>query len=541
MLEELHVRDLALIEDVWLEFGPGMTVLTGETGAGKTALVGALKLLVGERADSTMVRAGSAEAVVEGRVALEDREIVARRRVTADGRSKCTLDGEMATVGALTLVLGPVIDLHGQHEHQALLQPARHAEYLDRYCGADGQTALDEYRRDRTEFAAAAAALEAIRARLADARQRAEYLRFVVSEIEATAPSVEEEAEIEARLPALKYGERLAASAGEAYAALRDEAGAADALGMAQTALRGSADLDPALDELATRLVDISALAEELASDLRAYRDSVEHDPEALDAALHRLSALGALKKKYGPDTADVLLTLAESKDTLAALDSGEQGLTEAESRVSLARDALVRSAERLMRLRHDAVPRFVSDLSSATRDLEMAGTSFDVLLEELPFDSWGDEGPQRVEFMYSPGTDQPAKPLARIASGGEISRVMLALKGVLGSADDVPVLVFDEVDSGIGGLTATAVGRRLKELADRHQVLVVTHLAQVAAFADHHIVVEKSADDEGVRTSVRSVAGPERTIEIARMLSGGETEAGIAHAEELLGMARSV
>ncbi|MBU4556792.1 MAG: DNA repair protein RecN [Actinobacteria bacterium] len=541
MLEELHVRNLALIEDVWLEFGPGMTVLTGETGAGKTALVGALKLLVGERADSTWVRAGAAEAVVEGRMRLPLGEILAKRRVSSDGRSKCTLDGEMATVGALAEALGPLVDLHGQHEHQSLLQPSRHSEYLDRYCGADAVSRLSEYRSAREDWAQAGTTLDRITASLAEARTRSDYLRFVVEEIAGVGPTLEEEAELDRRLPGLKHSERLSAAAVEAYAALRDESGASDALTVCHSALRHVADLDPQMDAITERLGGVAVLVDEIATDLRAYAESLEHDPREFDALQERLASFMALKKKYGPEMADVLRTSQDAEETLAALDAGQDGLDSARAAVDSARAALESAGRALASMRAAAAPGFVVDLASATLDLEMSGTSFEVLLEDVPFDEWGPDGPQRVEFMFAPGPDQPARPLARIASGGEISRVMLALKGVLGAADDVPVLVFDEVDAGIGGLTATAVGRRLKDLASRHQVLVVTHLAQVAAFADKHIVVEKHMDRDTVSTSVRAVEGQARVAEIARMLSGVESDAGLAHAEELLGSARSV
>jgi len=541
VLEELRVRNLALIEDVCLDFAAGMTVLTGETGAGKTALVGALKLLVGERADSTMVRAGTAEAVVEGRMNHADRELVARRRVSSDGRSKCTLNGEMATVGALADTLGPLVDLHGQHEHQALLQPQRHAEYLDRYCGAGVADAFAQYRRARHLWVEAKGTLDRLVEQLAQAKRRTDYLEFVVNEIGSVDPSVEEESELERRLPGLRHGERLSAAGVEAYSALRDEAGASDALAMAHSALRHAADLDPVLDAFAERLAELVALSDDLAADLRGYAESLEHDPTALDTVQARLAEYAALKKKYGPTIQEVLQTLHDAQDTLSALEAGEAGLDQAREAVDRARTSLEGEADRLRAARREAAPRFVRDLQGATAELEMSGTSFEVLLEDLPFESWGDEGPQRVEFMFAPGPDQPARPLARIASGGEISRVMLALKGVLGAADDVPVLVFDEVDAGIGGMTATSVGRRLKELAGQHQVLVVTHLAQVAVFADRHIVVEKHVSDESVSTSVRTVEGQDRLVEISRMLAGVESDAGLAHAEELLGSAQGV
>lgn len=539
MLEELHVRDLALIEEVWLEFGPGLTALTGETGAGKTALVGALKLLVGERGDSTLVRAGAGETLVEGRMRAGERELLARRRITADGRSKCTLDGEMASVGTLAETLGPMVDLHGQHDHQALLQPASHAGYLDGYAGTTAFRALEDYREARRAFLRALESLDKLEADVAEAARQSDYLRFVVAEIEALAPRPDEDLEIESRLPGLRHGERLTAASASAFSALREDGGASDAIGAALAALRHVAGLDPALDTLAARLESAAAEFDALGGEFRDYGEQIEADPEALNALEARQAALSTLKKKYGPDLGNVLATAARSKDLLSAAEDSGSALAAARESAAAGRSALETRAGELSAIRASAVEGFVDALESATLDLEMRGVRFDVALESLPFEQWTEDGPERVEFLYAPGPDQPFRPLAKIASGGEISRVMLALKGVLGEADDVPVLVFDEVDSGIGGATALAVGRRLKELASRHQVLVVTHLAQVAVFADRHLVVEKLVGEDTVSTTVREVDAEERISEIARMLSGADTEASRAHAAELLGSAR--
>lgn len=535
MLEELRVRNLALIEDVTLEFGPGMTVLTGETGAGKTALVGALKLLVGERADSTLVRAGAAEAVVEGRALVGDREVVVRRRIGSDGRSRCAIDGDLATVGQLADLLGPLVDLHGQHEHQALLQPALHAGYLDRYIGEAAVAALDAYRLRLAEYRDALDRRERLRALLAEGLRDAEYARFVVDEIAAVAPREGEDDEIERRLPTLRHAEKLAAAAADALGALRDEGAAGDALDAAADALRRVAGLDPALDAVGGELETARVLVDEVGRALRAYGEGVEHDPEALNTLQARAALLGNLKKKYGPTLDDVLRTSLDHEEKLSAVESGEERTGAIEAQVEASFGLLQEAASVLVELRAEAAPRFAEELGAAAADLAMPGVAFDVASETLEPGSWTENGPQRVEFLFSPGAGQPARPLARIASGGEVSRVMLALKSVLGAADDVPVLVFDEVDTGIGGATATAVGSRLRELARGHQVLVVTHLAQVAAFADRHLVVEKDIGPAAVRTLVRAVEGEDRVAEIARMLSGADTDASRAHAGELL------
>ena len=535
MLEELHVRDLALIEEAWIEFGPGMTVLTGETGAGKTALVGALKLLLGERADSGMVRSDTPEAVVEGRFVIDGNELVARRRLTADGRSRCALDGSMATVGELGRVLGPLVDLHGQHEHQALLTPARHSTYLDGFIGNVAHREVLRYRAAREAFLSENAALERLTAELVDAERRADYLRFVLEEITAVDPAPGEDDELEKRLPALTHSEKLVEAARAAHTLLRGEGAAADSIGAAHDVLHRVAGFDPALDALAGRLVALSTELDDVGVEVRSYADSLEHDPTALDEVQARLAALSGLKKKYGPSLELVLEAEEDARNRLAAVATGDAELEHVRERIERFRDELVGAAERLARLRRERAESFTDSLASAIAGLNMAGAHFAVAFEPLEFDSWGPDGPERVEFRFSPAEGEVPRPLAKIASGGEISRVMLALKSVLGSADDVPVLVFDEVDAGIGGATGLAVGARLAGLAENRQVIVVTHLPQVAAYAQHHLVVHKAIAEGRTVTSVEPVKGDQRVAEIARMLSGSDTDASLTHAKELL------
>jgi DNA repair protein RecN (Recombination protein N) len=535
MLLELHVRGLALVEDVWLEFGPGLTVLTGETGAGKTVLVEALKLLLGERADSGLVRQGADEAVVEGRFALADRDVVVRRRVSAEGRSRCTIDGEMATVGMLGELLGSQVDLHGQHEHQALLSPARHAEYLDRFVGPKATDALEGYRAAWTAASAARATLAELEGALADRVQRTERLRFVMQDIDAVAPRDGEDDELQARLPRLRHGERLSESAGAAFAALTGEAGASDGLTAAISALAHASGLDPALDGLADAVGRIDVELQEVTASLRRYAEAVEHDPAALDTAERRLFELADLKRKYGPALSDVLKVRAEAERELGLLDAGEEGLSAARSTLAEALELLETAGAALSAVRGKALAPFTERLSAACADLALPNASFAVLRTALPAGSWTADGPERIEFLFSSGTGEEPRPLARVASGGEVSRVMLALKSVLGSADAVPVLVFDEVDAGIGGATALAVGRRLASLASVHQVLVVTHLPQVAAYADSQVVVTKAEVEGRTVTSARIIDPDERVNEIARMLAGSSSETGVAHARELL------
>jgi DNA repair protein RecN (Recombination protein N) len=535
VLEELHVKDLALIEEVWLEPGPRMTALTGETGAGKTALVGALKLLLGERADSGDVRHGCAETLVEGRFVIGGDELVAKRRVTADGRSRCAIDGSMATVGDLANRLGPAVDLHGQHDHQALLRPPTHVGYLDRWIGAAAETALVAYHEARKRHSDARDLRVQLAERLAEAERHSGYLRFVAEEIGAADPYENEDDELMARLPALQHGEKLAEAAAAAVAAVRDEGGASDGIARARTSLAAVTGVDPALDTIAAALVDVDAALEDAGAELRRYRDSIEHDPRVLDEVMARLSTLAGLKKKYGPTLDDVLRNRDEALSTLEAFELGESGLADADRRVAEAEGAYRSAAKELAAVRASAAPAFAEALVEAAAELALVGAGFEVALEELDFERWRESGPHAVEFLYRSAPGAPARPLVRIASGGEVSRVMLALKSVLGAADHVPILVFDEIDAGIGGAAASAVGRRLASLAQTHQVIVVTHLAQVAAYADRHLLVTKTVSGEGAHTEVCVVEGEQRVAEIARMLSGDAGTSALAHARDLL------
>jgi DNA repair protein RecN (Recombination protein N) len=533
ILEELHVRDLALIEETWLELGPGLTVLTGETGAGKTVLVGALKLLLGDRADATLVRSGASEAVVEGRFADADGERTARRRIGADGRSRCYLDGEMATVGALADGLGPLVDLHGQHDHQELLRVGSHAGLLDRFAGA--APLLDAYRAAFAAHGAASSALARLQAALGDRARRIATLTDLLEEIDRVSPEPGEDEAIAERLPRLRHGEKLAAASSAAHRALTDEAGASDRLGEAVSALAHVAGVDPVLDLLADALGDVDERLGIASTRLRDYGEGVEHDPVALETAESRAAALAVLKRSHGPSLEDVIAARTAAAVELDTLGEGEAGLERAHAAVVDADVALAAAAEALTAARAAASAGFENRLAEAARDLAMPHARFEVGRTALAREAWTSEGPERVEFLYAPASGELARPLARIASGGEVSRVMLALKSVLGDADTVPVLVFDEIDAGIGGATALAVGRRLKALSEGRQVLVVTHLAQVAAFAGAQLVVEKAEEAGRASTRVRAVAGEDRVSEIARMLSGSDTPASRAHAHELL------
>jgi len=363
----------------------------------------------------------------------------------------------------------------------------------------------------------------------------------MVAEIDGVAPAPGEDEALDARLPALQHAERLAEAADAATSALRGEQGALDRLGDATASLARVSGIDPAIDGIAARLQEASALVDDASGATRAYRDAVEHDPAALDAAMSRASALAGLKRKYGPRLDDVLAARDAARKALGECEDFEQAITRAEAELKAAESELREAARLLSTARMAAAPEFEKALRDAATNLAMTAARFEVSFTDLAFEAWTESGPQRVEFLYAPAAGQPARPLVRIASGGEVSRVMLALKGVLGTADTTETLVFDEVDAGIGGATAHAVGQQLAWLSASHQVIVVTHLAQVAAYADRQLVVNRTtAAAPTAATSVIEVIGEQREAEIARMLSGDASEASLAHARELLGSAQA-
>ncbi len=536
MLEELRVRDIALLREGDLEFGPGLTVLTGETGTGKTALLSALKLLVGERADSSMVRDGAAEAIVEGRFLSKGEELLVKRRVGSDGRSKCYLDDSMSTVAALAQRVGPLVDLYGQHEHQSLLDTASHVRHLDRWIGEEASRALAAYQEARSASLEADRRVEQVRSELAQAALDIDAHTFALMQIDEVGPREGEYEELDARLPILQNAERLAECAQAALSGIRDEGGAADCVARSRAELLRVTSLDPEMERYAERLKEAAVLLDDVGSDLRTYRDSVDHDGTELQRTLDRLGAIDGLMRRFGPRIEDVFERRERAARALELQQDGDGALQRATEEAATALAELVGRAEALSALRRANSQPFLNELGAAIDDLGMHGASFTVSVTDLPQSAWGPSGPHRVEFLFSPGPGASPRPLAKIASGGELSRVMLALKGVLLGDDEVETLVFDEIDAGIGGATALAVGRRLALLARTYQVVVVTHLAQVAAFADAHLLVEKDVGESETVTRVRPVRDDERVLELARMLAGTTDSEALAHARALLG-----
>ena len=534
MLDELHVQNVALIEDAVFSPCDGLTVVTGETGAGKTALLSAIKLLVGERADSSAVRDGSDAARVEGRFFVGDEEVVAERRLTSDGRSRGTINGDMATVKMLAATLGSTVDLCGQHEHQHLLKPANHAVMLDAW--AKDEAELAAYRKALAAAKEAQEHLESVRQASKASSAMLEEARFVLARIDEVDPREGEYEEVEERLPRVEHAEELASSADQAYRCISADGAALELVREAAALLDDMAEYDESLRSSAGSLQEASYLLEDVARDVRRYRDGVDRDPELLQQLQERMGAFHGLIRLWGPRMEDVLAKRAEAAEIVAGVDDSHNRLKEAEKAVEVAEAQLREAAEALDKARNAAAPNFSKAVNAQLGRLKMGGAEVVCQVAPLERSKWTASGPSSVEFMYRASEGMTLRPLARIASGGEISRVMLACKVVLGEVDARDTLVFDEVDAGVGGSVAVSLADVLADLAKTHQVIVVTHLPQVAVRADRHFVVSKSQNDDGMNvTSLDVVEGDDRVFEVARMLAGDTSAASLAHARELL------
>ncbi|HEX6131497.1 MAG TPA: DNA repair protein RecN [Actinomycetota bacterium] len=538
MLRELHISGLGVIEDADLEPHPGLTVLTGETGAGKTMVTVGLALAIGARGSASLVRPGATAARVQARFDApasaaewaEDGELLLARSIAPDGRSSARVGGQLATASGLAELGGTLVEIHGQHQTLRLLDPATQAAFLDRSAGDAHLVAVGRLRETFRRYAAVRAARDELAEASRERERELDLLAYQVREIEAVAPRVGEAEALAAEEARLGHVERLLELAGEAGAGLVDDGAAADALAGVAGALGAAADLDPDVDELASRARALASEAAELARDVRSYREALAADPGRLDEVRARLGALRELRRKYGATEQDVLDFLAEAAGRLDALGGADERLAELEAELVRLGAEVEAGAVDVSAGRRRAAPPLADAIAAELRDLGMPGAAVTVDLEPLPAVSA--DGAERVELRFSPGPDGPALPLAKGASGGELSRVMLACRSVLADLDEVATLVLDEVDAGIGGEAGLAVGRRLARLAADRQVIVVTHLPQIACFGDLHVRVRK----RGGAARVEPLDADERVRELSRMLAGLEgSEAAASHAGELL------
>ena len=562
MLTEIRISGLGVIEDATLDLDPGFTAVTGETGAGKTMVVTGVGLLLGARADSGLVRHGTRRARVEGRAAgvpariksqaeerggdLDDDELLIARELSAEGRSRAFLGGASVPVSVLGEVSGDLVAIHGQADQWRLLQPARQRQTLDTYAGDAVLKPLTEYQTAYQRHREVTHELDELTGRERDRLAEADLLRFGLDEIARAEPQPGEDTELAAEEQRLAYSDGLrtaAAAAAEALAAEDlDSTRPGDVLGLlaaAKQALDAEREHDKTLDALAGRVAELSYLAADLAGELSSYATGVDTDPARLAAVSERRALLTALVRKYGDadGTVDEVLEWSRrSAARLADLDGSDERVEQLTQERDALRERLKDLAGQVSAERRSAAERLGEAVTGELGGLAMPHATLSVEVREA---TPGPSGADEIEFCFAANPGSPARPLQKAASGGELSRVMLALEVILSDTHPVPTLVFDEIDAGIGGRAAVQVGQRLARLAEKAQVIVVTHLPQVAAFADRHHVVRKSDDGSVTTSGLEALDQNGRLRELSRMMAGLEdSEAAQTHAEELLALA---
>ncbi|HZU13565.1 MAG TPA: DNA repair protein RecN [Chloroflexota bacterium] len=565
MLIELSIENFAIIDRLRLQLGSGFTVLTGETGAGKSIIIDALQAALGARVGADVIRGDAAAASVEAIFELESGErdalgdllgdygveeddtLILRREVNASGRGTARLNGRAVPVGVLSAVGAALVDIHGQSDHLSILRRDRQLDILDRF--GDLLPLRSEVATAVRRYASARRDLEALAAGRREAEQRLDLLRFQVGEIEAASLRAEEEDDLAAERNLLANAERLTQLAAGAYEALHEEGAAIERVGEAGAAARDLAAIDAALAPLSERLDAAMVELDDVAQEIRRYRDAVEYDPGRLAEIEERLDVLMRLKRKYGPTLDDVIAFGRQARADLEGVEHIDERLDELQADVASAEAEAGRLAEDLSHARAEAGQRLTDEMGAALQGLGLKGTAFSVELarterpDGLPVGAqsyaYSASGIDTVTFLVSFNPGEPLRPMERVASGGETSRFLLALKSVLAEADRTPTLVFDEVDVGVGGRRAHDVGQRMRRLAAGHQVLSITHMPQIAALADRHLTVVKAIREGRTAVDVRGLEHEERVAEIAEMMSGTGTEAARRNAAELLAAAR--
>lgn len=553
MLEHLHIRNVALIKESEISFGDGLNILTGETGAGKSMIIDSLQFALGGRAGKDFLRHGEKQAAVEALFSVqsqalteklaengiapeEDGTLLITRTLSEAGKSVCRINGSTVTVGMLKEIAEDMIDIYGQHEHQSLLNPVKHIRLLDRFCGAGFGEAMEEYKNSRQRLKDLEKQLTILIGDESQREQRMDMLLFQKEEIEAAELQEGEEDALLEQKKRLSSMERLIRLTGESVTLLYDgddrAPSACDQLGDALAKLREAAEYDAALSPLADALADGYAAVEDCARELKREAEKQEADPEELERIEERLQLFYKLKRKYGGSIEAVLEFYEKAVQELEFLSNSSEKAAELSAKKAEEEKRLSALAETLTAKRRATAEQVEEQIETALHDMEMKHARFHIQIEEKA--DWGADGKDKVEFLISANSGEPLKPLAKIASGGEMSRVMLALKTVLVDADEIGTFIFDEIDTGVSGRTARRVGEKMRFLGGKRQLLCITHLPQIAAMADNHFLIEKESDAGETVTRVTALDEEGAVREVARLMND-VTETTLAAARELL------
>ena len=555
MLEHLHIKNVALIKESEISFGEGLNILTGETGAGKSMVIDSLQFALGGRAGKDFLRHGEKQASVEALFAVqsaslqekleengvepeEDGSVLITRTLSETGKSVCRVNGTTVTVSMLKEIAEDLIDIYGQHEHQSLLNPSKHIRLLDRFCGAGFGDAMEEYKASFQALKEIDKQLDALMGDESRREQRMDILSFQKDEIEGAALKAGEEEELLEQKKRLGSMEKLMRLTGESISLLYDGSdrmpSACDQLGDALAKLQEAAEIDNTLTSFADALADAYAAVEDTARELKREADKQENDPATLEEIEERLQVIYKLKRKYGGTVEAVLAFYDKVAEELDFLANSNEKVTELLNAKEKEQAKLKAYAETLTARRKDTAEQVAEQIETALRDMEMKDARFHIQIDEKA--DWTADGKDKVEFLISANAGENLKPLAKIASGGEMSRVMLALKTVLVDADDIGTFIFDEIDTGVSGRTARKVGEKMRFLGGKRQILCITHLPQIAAMADSHFLIEKESNGAETTTKVTPLTEEGSVGEVARLMGGSDvTENTLAAARELI------
>lgn len=535
MIDHISIKNFAVIENTDVDFEEGLNIITGETGSGKSIAVEAISLALGSRADTSAIRTGADKAVVQLLGTLDGEEVLITREVSASGKNICKLNGEIVTLAQLNAVSRRLADIHGQYDNQSLLNPEYHITLLDMYKSDDSAAVKAQVTAFFSEYNETRRQLANLLSQEKENARRQDFYQFEATEIKNVALKPGEDAELEKRIFLLKNSERIFENIEKTYAVLYEESpSATDELGMCLHSLEDISSCSDELRTIAEEFSDIYYRLQDLSGELRNIKESLVFSPEELDRAIARLNTIDALKKKYGPTIEDILEYEQKIRKELSIIENFDEEKTRLQSELSETKKNLIAACSRLTEIRKTSAAELEQRITTELTDLNFKDAKLQISVTPLAAPT--ENGMDNVEIMISTNRGEPLKPLVKIASGGEMSRIMLAFKNVISSCDNIPTLIFDEIDAGISGITASIVGRKLKEIARHHQIICITHLPQIAACGDSNYRIYKETDEEKTYTNIQKLSDSGRVEEIARLLGGTTiTDTTLASARELI------
>ena len=535
MIRYLSIKNFATRENTEIEFNDGLNIITGETGAGKSIVIEAVSLALGSRADTTFIRSGADKAVIQMIAEHKGSEYVITRQISSSGKNICRINDEVVTLGHLSMVCKKLADIHGQYDHQSLLNPEYHIKLLDLYHKDKILPAKETVKKLYENYSMLKMQLRNITLKSEKNKREQDFMQFELDELKDASLRTGEDEELEEKISLLQNSEKIYENLAGAYQiSSEDEYSVISALKKISDMVTETAPYSSELEELSERLNELYYDFEDICSSIRDSRDNAVFSPEELDAYISRIETINRLKNKHGKSIVQLLSYQEELEKTLSELENSDEIQEELKKQLSKCENALTASCEKLSAARKQAAEELEKEITRELKQLNFNDAEFSISFTEA--DTFSPEGTDIAEFMISTNRGEPLKPLSRIASGGEMSRIMLAFKKIVGDYDEIPTMIFDEIDSGISGITASIVGKKLCEISENHQIICITHLPQIAAFGEHNYKIQKSSDDKMTYTTVSALSENEKTNEIARLLGGANiTDTTLKSAKELI------